>query len=167
MRCAAVSLLRITICNSTAPDRIPAQVPMRVRERASGRACGDITDLCPSYAIRRSALRAGPPGLIMVPTRPTARALANRNLLFRCMARWVRTLKDRFRGWRVGLAQASPGWQGDGSAFPRRRPFLGAAWRLKVTLSNRSVEIISCDDLLRLFGPRSTTDRASSALQRL
>ncbi|SFK87611.1 putative N6-adenine-specific DNA methylase [Loktanella salsilacus] len=68
---------------------------------------GDITTFA-HHAISDLPRPAGPPGLIMV-NPPYGARIGNRNLLFPLYGALGATLKDRFRGWRVGLVTSEPG----------------------------------------------------------
>ena len=60
---------------------------------------GDVADVEPPE---------GPPGLVMV-NPPYGTRIGNRKLLFAVHARLGAALKDRFRGWRVGLVTSDEG----------------------------------------------------------
>jgi putative N6-adenine-specific DNA methylase len=62
-------------------------------------AQGDVTDLEPPE---------GPPGLVIV-NPPYGARIGNRKLLFALHARLGNVLKERFRGWRVGLVTSDAG----------------------------------------------------------
>ncbi len=68
---------------------------------------GDIATFA-HHAISDLPRPAGPPGLIMV-NPPYGARIGNRNLLFPLYGALGATLKDRFRGWRVGLVTSEPG----------------------------------------------------------
>ncbi|MFZ3582743.1 THUMP domain-containing class I SAM-dependent RNA methyltransferase [Loktanella sp. DJP18] len=60
------------------------------------------------HAISDLPRPAGLPGLVMV-NPPYGARIGNRNLLFPLYGALGATLKDRFRGWRVGLVTSEPG----------------------------------------------------------
>ena len=68
---------------------------------------GDIVTFA-HHAISDLPRPAGPPGLVMV-NPPYGARIGNRNLLFPLYGALGATLKDRFRGWRVGLVTSEPG----------------------------------------------------------
>ena len=68
---------------------------------------GDIVTFA-HHAISDLPRPPGPPGLVMV-NPPYGARIGNRNLLFPLYGALGATLKDRFRGWRVGLVTSEPG----------------------------------------------------------
>ncbi|SEN35924.1 putative N6-adenine-specific DNA methylase [Loktanella fryxellensis] len=76
-------------------------------ENAARAGVGDLTTFA-HHAISDLARPAGPPGLIMV-NPPYGARIGNRNLLFPLYGALGATLKERFRGWRVGLVTSEPG----------------------------------------------------------
>ncbi len=60
------------------------------------------------HAISDLPRPAGPPGLVMV-NPPYGARIGNRNLLFPLYGALGATLRDRFRGWRIGLVTSEPG----------------------------------------------------------
>ena len=68
---------------------------------------GDIVTFA-HHAVSDLPRPPGPPGLVMV-NPPYGARIGNRNLLFPLYGALGATLKDRFRGWRVGLVTSEPG----------------------------------------------------------
>lgn len=81
-----------------------------VRNAAANAARAGVDDIVTfaHHAISDLPRPLGPPGLVMV-NPPYGARIGNRNLLFPLYGALGATLKDRFRGWRVGLVTSEPG----------------------------------------------------------
>lgn len=81
---------------------------IRSAQANAARAGVDAVTEFHAHAIGDLARPPGPPGLVMV-NPPYGARIGNRKLLFALYGALGQTLRDRFRGWSVGLVTSDPG----------------------------------------------------------